>query len=234
MIARLLLAAWCFAVMGTPAGAAPAAPGAPPDGTYVYALYANDAEFGRSQVVLRRDGDAIAIDERAAVGPATATIHSKVSAATLAPIEYESAYATDSRSESRHVTLDDAHAQVAGVGPAPETISLVAGSAHFSIFDQAFVSGFALLPAQIAFWQPKVLTGVLPLRAVGFPLVLASGDDGTIPRPAFVKAGDVSVAFASPTPLRVWYDPQTMVLDGLEVPAQNLQIRLVSRSLQPG
>ena len=58
MIARLLLAAWCVAVMGTPAGAAPAAPGAPPDGTYVYALYANDAEFGvASRVAARRRRD---------------------------------------------------------------------------------------------------------------------------------------------------------------------------------
>ena len=230
MIVRCLLV--CVMLLATVGRAyAAGVPGAPPDGTYVYALVANGQEFGRSQIVLHRDGGAIAVDEHAAVGPAQATIHSRIDATTLAPLEYESAYATDSRSDSRRVTLDNAHAEVDGVGPASQTIDLVAGSAHFSIFDQAFVSGFALLPAQIAFWQPKVLTGVLPLRAVGFPLVLASGDDGTIPRPSFAKPGDASVAFASPTPLRVWYDPTTMVLDGIEVPVQNLQIRLVSRSL---
>jgi hypothetical protein len=49
----------------------------------------------------------------------------------------------------------------------------------------------------------------------------------SIPRPASVPAGDVAVSVVSPTAFSVWYDPQTFVMNELDVPLQNVTEKLV-------
>ncbi len=120
-------------------------------------------------------------------------------------------------------TLTFDGAQARQTGDVVKTYSLAGSARHFVLMDIGPFSGFFMLPAQVRAWDRAPVVAIVPNFAQSLAL---SPDPGLQPpRPAGVPAADAQISFNSTVEVTFWYNPRTMVVDEVDVPAQGLVVR---------
>jgi dienelactone hydrolase len=191
-----------------------------PDGTYQYSLEQSGNDVGKSTIVVKRESGALTISERASLAGTTVSTAHVFNLPTFAASSYLAtapAHAT--------VAIDGTTATLTQ-GPATQNISGEAGK-PFVVFDN-LVASFVQMPAALHGAKSFTLACVCGGKFMAVPGAVV---DGAAARPANVPAGDalLPIALAGITAL-IWYDPNTLVVDRAEVPAQSFVIALTSRS----
>jgi hypothetical protein len=197
-----------------------------PDGTYHYELRVGGNVLGTTDVTVARSGATLALRESAKYGPALVSTVTTADAATLATSAYDATYpSSDGANVRRTLAFKDQTATVSGDGlAATKTLALLDGSHAFVVLDQAFASGFVLLPAQMRAGT-ALLTGAAPTSGVRFPV---RREDPVKERPAGTPARDVALTVkVASVDVTLWYDPATFVLDEMDAPAQQLVLHRV-------
>jgi hypothetical protein len=214
MISALLLSALL---------AAAALPPTPADGTYTYNTSANGAHVGSAQLVVSHTGNGVRIDETSSGtfnGMTVSGTATMVLGADLAPSSYLASYLAGGQSFHSSVGFNGSSANVNGPG-GRNTVPLTGGARHFAVLDGSMMAGFFVLPAQIQAWISAPATVVLaPMygQSMLLPLELA-----TVPsRPASVPKNDQVLTVGGQLPFDEWYDPNTFLVDEVDVPSQNI------------
>jgi hypothetical protein len=200
-------------------------PAMPPDGAYAYQTVAQDS-VGTSSIVLKRVGAGVQITETtngtimgtAATAAATLTLN-----ADLTPASYAGTYSGGGQNIQTIVTFSGAGASetFGGTATAAPTTFALDGANHFAVIDGALVSGFAMLPAQFTAWANGSIEVVAPIYGRSATIAVTAGAGA---RPPHVPIVDVGLSVSGSVPFTEWYDPQTLILDEVDVPTQNVTI----------
>ena len=224
-IRRVVAVAAALFAAGIPpvAGADPLRP---PDGTYRYELRINGSVAGTSTVAVRGAADAVTVDDNSQFTALKVNAHAVARYANpdLGLLSYAAdvtlpsgAQHIDVTAAPGHMTITDGaqHADVAADPTAPLEIlgdnltgttvmvPAIVQAAHAARFTYAATSGGIAVLA-------TVVPDAIPARPIG----LLSRDLWLV-----VDAGKIREVF--------WYNPATLVVDDLEVPAQSIEFRLV-------
>jgi hypothetical protein len=217
--------AWmAFTAPGTGIGASP--PAAPPDGSYSYAVTRSGQKIGDSAVTVKRDVSRIALHEvETFVGlSGQHVVDESVDTSGLNPTSFSIAFPlTPQLNVTARLTF--------GGGGAHETVDGTSGSTDFRlepgtstvvVIDGATVTGFLLLPAQVKAQGMRSFTVIAPSASRSLAFHVDGSANPT--RPADVPAADASLSITGTPNFVEWYDPQTMLVDELDVPAQQVTI----------
>lgn len=210
-------------------------PPAPPDGDYTYAVTMNGATIGKNAIAVKRDPStgSIVLTENGSgsMNGQSGTIEDTLTLdSTLAPQTYNAlASLGDSRGMKSSLSFKDG--QALQTGDVTKKYNLVADAKHFVLMDFGPFTGFFALPAQMQAWNRPPVIAIVPMYGQGFPLTV---DLAAKPqRPASVPAIDLPMTFSSMVQITMWYDPSTLVVDEVDVPAQGLTVKRTSPSKQP-
>jgi len=227
-----LIAAGLFAVPMIAGAAAPAV--APPNGTYNFAIAQAGTKIGTSTVTVTRSMSAVTSHEVETFTQAAEplTVDQSLEPVALAPTSYST---TPCRLNAQvavtaHVTFDANGADETVDGTSGAThFPLETGTSHMVVIDAAFMTGFLFLPAQV---QAESLTTFTGLATCSATSLVYTVDTTPQTRPSTVPAADanltVDVKQGSATLIITeWYNPQTMVVDEVDVPASQI---VISRS----
>lgn len=213
-------------VIFTPPPAA-AAVAAPSDGTYTYQASLGGTPIGKTVITVKRSGGVLTVSEAANAsvqGSAGSAKTSMTLSASLVPTAYAATYAMAGRSMHDRVVLDGASATETTPG-GTKTFALQPETKQFVILDGSMLGGFFILPAQLHAWNDPTVFGLAPMYDAGVPI---SPDAALTPdRPAGVPPEDVALSVTSPVAFTEWYDPRTMLLDEMSVPAQSIEVERV-------
>lgn len=199
------------------------APVAPPDGTYTYRSSMNGTEIGKTSITVAHGPSGIVLTEKGggSYNGESGTIQDSLSLDnTLAPSSYNASAVFGERAMKATLSFNGAHATETG-DAGTKTYDLVADAKHFVVLDLGPFSGWFVLPAQMTAWSNAPAIAIAPAMAHGFPLAPAAM---TPERPKTVPATDASIGVTSPVPFTLWYDPKTLVVDELEIPAQGVVV----------
>lgn len=118
-------------------------------------------------------------------------------------------------------TFNGSSANVTGV-QGTQSFNLSGNAKHFVVVDLGTFAGFLALPAQMKAWNNSAVLAVVPSYGQSLAIV----PDATLQpaRPATVPAADVPLAFGGRVPFTVWYDPNTLVTDEVDVTSQGLSV----------
>lgn len=225
MIRRVLIytaAVFAFVVPLVAAGD----PLRPPDGTYRYELHLNGTVAGTSTIVVRGGADAVTIDDDSRLTALKISAHAvgRYTNANLALASYTADVTLPSGLQHTDVTVAPDHMTVAvgtqhvDIAADPSApleilgdnltgttvmVPAIVEAAHATRFTYAATAGGIAVPA-------TVVPDTVPARPIG----LLSRDNWLV-----VDAGNIREIF--------WYNPATMVVDDLEIPAQSIEFRLV-------
>jgi hypothetical protein len=224
--------------------AAPAAtfaatlPASPPDGSYAYAIFQNGAKIGSTSVTVTRSAGAVTSHESETItgGDGALTVDQTLDPASLSPTSYVT---TPCRLNAQvavtaRLTFDSNGADETVDGTAGAThFPFESGTSHLYLLDGAFMTGFLFLPAQTKAQSLTSFTGLAACSAVSLAYTVggSAGD-----RPQSVPAADAGLAFSTkmnntPVAFVEWYDPQSMVVDEVDVAAEHVTItRLLGAS----
>ncbi len=90
------------------------------------------------------------------------------------------------------------------------------------VLDFGPFTGYFMLPAQMQAWNDPPVMAIMPIYAQGMPIAI---DKTLTPdRPKSVPQTDAQISIKSPVQFTVWYDPKTLVVDQLDVPAEGLSV----------
>ena len=230
-----------------------AAPPAPPDGTYVYAISRNGTDQGKTTVVLfRRNAErALETDESGFVGTAQIHVLAQYRYADLGPDAYVATYEAPFLRTSPlgsaerfrpHPSFDDqttvryrvdgvdVTATIDGV-PGNQSLPLLPGGAKAPVharwvFDAPFMTSVLLLPA---FRRAASDAALAPLSlAFGDALPSLAAEKLERDTPAFLKTPKTDLVLNVAGVAHVWFDPATYVVHEAHFDALNLDARLVS------
>ncbi len=198
---------------------------APPDGTYNYVSSMNGTPIGKTSIVVKRDdaGDIVLTETGAgSMSGQSGTIKDTLQLdPTLAPSAYASA-ASIAQGKSMKATVAFKGTQATQTGDITAKYDLAADAKHFVLLDLGPFSGFFVLPAQMQAWNNAPAIAVMPMYGRGFPM---TPDTALKPdRPANVPPADSAISFSNMTQVTLWYDPKTLVVDQLDVPAQGVVV----------
>jgi hypothetical protein len=211
-------------ILATIATAAPAAP-APADGTYTYVTTMNGAQIEKTAVTVKHDAAGnIVLSENGSGnmnGRSGSIADTLTLDQTLAPVGYSAlASIADSRSMQSAVSFKGPEAKQSG--DVNKTYDLAADAKHFVVLDFGPFTGYFALPAQMQAWNDPPVIAIVPIYAQGVPIVL---DKTLAPdHPKTVPATDMQISVKNPVQFTVWYDPKTLVVDELDVPAEDLRV----------
>ncbi len=200
---------------------------APSDGTYSFASTMNGLEIGRTSIVVKHTNDGIVLTEKGAgsMNGESGSIDDTLTLNNaLAPVSYQAdASIADSRHMRSTISFDGATAKQ--TGDVTHTYPLIGNAKHFAIMDVGPFSGFFMIPAQLQAWGGEPVTAIVPnfAHSVALSAYTALKPD----RPAGVPANDISVSFSSMVAITLWYNPHTLVIDRVDIPAQGLIVRRV-------
>ena len=198
---------------------------APADGTYNYVTSLNGTQIEKTAVTVKRDPSGNVMLSESGSGSfngRSAEINDTLTLdPTLAPIGY---HAQESLADSRSMktTLAFKNGQATQSGDVTKTYNLIADAKQFVVLDFGPFSGYFAFPAQMQAWNSPPVIAIVPVYAQGVPITI---DKSAAPaRPKTVPATDSAVSVSSPVQLTVWYDPKTLVVDQLSVPAQGVVV----------
>jgi hypothetical protein len=229
---KLKIALIIVALLSAAPAYADAAAPVSPDGVYSYTLKQNGGVLGNSTVTVRRSADGVHFRESQTLttplGPVDAQADEAVDGNNYAPLTWVATYTASGASHSFRLGISGSRAIQNVDGASRVPLVQQPGTQGITILDQALVSGFMVLPAQVAAGKAGVLTMLVPSANLALALRI---DAGAAPaKPANAAAGDISLSVMSPLPLTVWYDPKTLIVDVIDVPSQSLVITLTKRS----
>ncbi len=201
---------------------------APPDGTYDYVSSMNGSPIAKTAITVKRGSSGTIVLSESGSGNMngqSGTIQDTLTLdSALAPSEY-TAVASLADSKSMKSTVSFSGSQATQSGDLNAKYDLAADAKHFVLLDFGPFSGFFALPAQLQAWNRQPVIAIVPMYGKGFPLTV---DAALKPdRPAGVPAGDQQLSFNNMTQITVWYDPKTLIVDELDVPAQGVVVKRV-------
>lgn len=224
----------CFAASSVAASPprAGAAAAAPPDGSYAYAVSRAGTIAGTSSVTVKRSGMSVTVDESETFGKITETVAESLDQGDLSPTSYVSSFpvSSDVTATARlefyaggaRVTLDTV--------PGSTDFKVASGTTKLVVVDGALATGFLFLPAQLKAQSLSAFTLLAPSSMTTF----SCSTNGTAApqRPAGLPAPDVSTTIDCTAPnggtgFVLWYDPQSFVVDEIDVPTQQVTIARV-------
>lgn len=198
---------------------------APADGTYTYVMVLNGARVLKSAVTVKHDVTGKVVLSESASGQMNGRSGSISDTLTLdpalAPVGYN-ALASLADSRSMQSSLAFSGAQATQSGDVSKTYDLVADAKHFVVLDFGPFSGYFALPAQMHAWNDSPVVAIMPMYAQGMPIAV---DRSLTPdRPKNVPAADAQISVKSPVQFTVWYDPQTLIVDEMDVPSEGVSV----------
>ncbi len=197
---------------------------APPVGTYRYEALIDRKSVGSTSVTVTAAPPGTKLVESSTShlqGTDTKTNSTMLLDPSLVPVGYTSSYRQQDDSMQASVSFDGRSATITA-GSDQRTIQMGGSSKSFIILDNATMSGFLMLPAQMKAWKDADATALVPgLGSRAFVSVLR---DVVSQRPSGVPAGDVSLSCQGEVPFVEWYDPTTFVVDEVDIPGENLRI----------
>jgi hypothetical protein len=205
---------------------AAAPPASPPDGTYAFTLTQNGQKFGDSSVTVKHDAVSLSVHEvesRTSIA-SPYVVDESVDPIALTPTSYTATFPINaSVVVTGHLAFDPGGATFTVDGTSGSTdFRLEQGTTREVVLDGALISGFLLLPSQV---KAQGLTSFTVVAPTGTQSVVAQVDPSAQPaRPADVPASDTSLAISGNVNFVEWYDPQTMIVDEIDVPAQQVVI----------
>jgi pimeloyl-ACP methyl ester carboxylesterase len=182
-----------------------------PDGTYRYAMTIGGRNVGSSTIVIHREGAAIVIGESASLAGITLVSERKIEQSTFATLSYS----VDAGGKHAVVSVIGNDATVTQ-GTTSAKIAAAPG-APFVVSDN-MVAGWAQLTATLSASGEKRLT--LACLCGGFMAVPISVVES--------RDGFVSLRDSNGLDVRLTFNPQTEVMQRLDVPAQQAQVVLQS------
>jgi len=194
---------------------------APAAGTYRYKAFINGKEVGNNTITIVRTASGTKVDERSSAGDSRAQT-SMFFDDKLMLAGYRGHYEIAEQTMDANVSLADRSATVTA-GKDSKTVLLGGTSKGFIVLDASMVAGFVMLPAQMQALGNADTTVLVP--GTGESSFIDVIPDNKIARPADVPAADVSISFAGPSPFVEWYDPQTLVVDKIVIPGQDLIVK---------
>jgi hypothetical protein len=197
----------------------------PADGTYTYAMSLNGAQVETTAVTVKHDPSGKLVLSESGTGNMngrsgevsdTLTLDQ-----TLAPLGY-SANASIADSRSMQSSLAFKGGQAMQTGDVTKTYQLAPDAKHFVVLDFGPFAGYFALPAQMQAWNDQPVFAIVPMYAQGVPIAV---DKSLTPeRPKNVPAGDVQISVKSPLQFTLWYDPNTLVVDEMDVPTEGVLV----------
>jgi hypothetical protein len=197
---------------------------APPPGTYRYEAFINKGSVGGTTVTLTNEAQGFKITESSTSHLSTGNMRTNATlllTPNLIPVTYGSSYKVEEDSMQAETSFDGRTATVTA-GNHQQTFQLGGSSKSFIILDNASMAGFLILPAQMRAWNNADTTALVPANVS--QLFLSVLHDVASQRPATIPAADVSLSFTGEAPFVEWYDPNTLIVDEVDVPSQNLRV----------
>lgn len=204
----------------------PAAPAAPPDGTYHYALTLAGETLGKNAITVSRDPAGNIVLSESGTGNMNGQSGNVQDTLTLdpalAPSTYQSvASIADSRNLHASVTFNGSQAKQ--TGDVTKTYTLSPSAKHFVMLDLGPFTGFFALPSQMQAWNNAPVCAIVPMYAQNVAIAVDSALKPV--RPASVPAGDAQLSVAKPMQFTLWYDPKTLIVDELDVPTEGFTVK---------
>lgn len=214
--------------------AAVVASAAPADGTYTYVTSLNGAQIEKTAVTVTHDPSGNIVLSESASGNMNGRSGSLTDTLTLdaalAPVGYKSnASIADSRSMQAALAFKGDSATQSG--DVTKTYTLGDTAKHFVIFDFGPFTGYFALPAQMQAWNDDPVIAIVPMYAQA--VAISIDKTFTPDRPKDVPATDVQLTVKNPVQLTVWYDPKTLIVDRMDVPAEDLNVTRISSPVSP-
>jgi hypothetical protein len=200
------------------------APMTPADGSYTYGISVAGSAAGKTTITLTHTAGGIQLVESGAASyggtdyAGTATLNLD---GALAPARYVAVYSPPGRTIHAALAFNGNSATETGDNGGT-TFTLDASTKHFAVLDGILFSGFFILPSQLRAWNAQAFTAVSPMLGHGGAIALDAALKAD--RPKTVPSGDLPVSVSDPLAFTVWYDPATLVVDELDVPAQALSV----------
>ena len=212
-----------FALAAAIGAAAPSSPVIPP-GTYTYNASVNGQSVGSSVITVASNGSNTVLNEKGtgtAQGQAAASNATLTLGPDLSPTSYQASGSLGSQAMKDSATFSGTSANVTGM-QGTQSFNLSGAAKHFVVVDLGTFAGFLALPAQMKAWNDTAVLAVVP--SYGQSVALAPDATLQPARPASVPASDVPLAFGGHIPFTVWYDPNTLVTDEVDVASQGLSV----------
>lgn len=197
----------------------------PPEGTYSYVSTMNGTQIGKTAITVKDSPHGVVLTEVGSgnMNGQSGTVQDTLTLdERLAPATYVAdASIADSRNMRSTIAFSAGQAQQ--TGDVTKTYQLAESSKHFVLMDIGPFSGFFMIPAQMKEWKNAVVTAIVPNFGQSLPL---SPDFSMQPaRPAGIPKSDLSYSFNSMVEVTMWYDPRTLIVDEVDVPAQGLVVK---------
>ena len=206
-----------------------AAPAAPSDGTYTFVVERGGQKVGDSSVSVKRGAFGVAVHEAETFPGISETVDETLDPSDLRPTSYVSSFPLSSEvGVTARVAFDAGGAKQTVDGTTGITdFRLESGTSRMLVIDGVMASGFLMLPAQIQAMSIDAFTLLSPSRADTYDC--RSKATGSAFRPAGIPAADVAIqvdgsSAEGGTQFIEWYDPHTMVVDEVDVPASQVTI----------
>jgi len=211
------------------AAAAAASAALPPDGVYEYALRQGETVIATSAVTVKRSGSVTSIHEaqtvnQTAMGAVQLTADLTVLADSLTPLSFDGATLSSGKSQEVKFAYSSGSGYFVQNGERLSVpVKLLFGTQAMVVQDQSLVLSFLTLPAVLQTTKATSVTVAVPTAARIFAITV---DPAPQNKPSGLPAADVSIGIASPIAYSIWFDPNTGVIDEIDVPSQTLVISL--------
>jgi hypothetical protein len=201
------------------AGTAQPATSPLPDGIYRYVIIDGGKSVATSVIRVTRSHGDLVVEEHASPMEETESSQRRLDPTTFATRSYED------DSDGKPVVTLTTDGTTATLRQATSTTKISAlPGAPFVVFDY-FVASFFALPAVLREARTSTLSLVVVGAGQAQPMVASAG---AAERPAGVAATDASIAVTiEDTVATLWYDPQTLVLNELDLPRSRIFYRRV-------
>lgn len=221
-----LAASVCAWLLASGPALAAETPATPPDGTYAYTLEQAGQKFGTSSVTVKHDAVDVSVHEIESRASLTSSYTSDetVDPVALAPTSYSVTFPINAQVVvTGHLAFGPGGSSLTVDGTSGSTdLRLQQGTTRQIVLDGSLISGFLLLPSQA---KAQSLSSFTVVSAMATQSSLAQIDTSAGPaRPSDVPAQDTSLAVTGSVNFVEWYDPQTMVVDEIDVPGQQVVI----------
>src|SRR5271165_1755891 len=204
-----------FAAIAAAAATAQAA--LPPDGTYDYSLRQGDSVIATSI----RETQTV---NQTAVGTVQLTADLTVIADSLTPLSFDGSTMSSGKTQEVKFAYSGGSGYFIQNGERLSVpVKMIFGTQAMIVQDQSLVLSFLTLPAVLQATKANSLTVAVPTASRIFAITV---DPAPQNKPSGLPAADVAVAIASPIAYSVWFDPNTGVVDEIDVPSQSLVISL--------
>ncbi len=199
---------------------------APPDGTYNYVSAMNGTTIGKTVITVKRDASGSIVLSEIGSGNMNGQKGSIQDTLTLDPALAPSTYtalASIGDSKAMKSSLAFNGSQATQSGDVNKRYDLAADAKHFVLMDFGPFTGFFALPAQMHAWSAPPVIAIVPMYAHAMPLTV---DAALKPdRPASVPPTDAQISFNNMVQITLWYDPNTLVVDEVDVPTQGVVVK---------